>query len=318
MRTIICIFFLSILALTVNIAEQKSKEKNIPLQKMDINSGENSLLDFYRQYSEYTDPGEYECLYKDLPGSLPELCELIKSQFIHPFSELRQYRDKFPEERLNEFFRYPTVKSILQGLLSYDSAGLTKERAPENRLLLICRHNAILLASILKHRGIPARVRSGHASYIMPGFHISHTICEVWNKEEKRWMLVDPSMNMVDFDREKFDISNELWLKFQKGEINPDLYGIPHRYTGAGSIVGKVCSDLASILGTEYPLSKYAPILDYTFDKDKELSPEHIKTLNRISELMQSITAENLAELRDIYDKTPFMQMTKTLGSKPE
>ena len=38
-------------------------------------------------------------------------------------------------------------------------------------------------------------------------------------------MLVDPSTGMIDFSREKFDFSNDAWLKMQKGEIDPNLYG---------------------------------------------------------------------------------------------
>jgi hypothetical protein len=271
-----------------------------------------SLLEFYRQYSSFTDPGEYEYLYENLPDSLPELCSLIKSQFIHPYAELPKYREQIPKERWNESFRYPTVKSILKGLVIYDSSGLTKDRIPKDRLVLGCHHNAILLASILKYSGIPARVRYGHATYIIPGFHTSHTICEVWNEDDKRWMLVDPSMDMVDFSREKFDISNDLWLKMQKGEIDPNLYGIPRRYTELVSIVGKVCTDLASLLGTEYPINQYAPILEYTFENNDQLTAEHIETLNRISELMKSIDADSFSELQEIYNNTPQIQITKS------
>ena len=127
-------------------------------------------------------------------------------------------------------------------------------------------------------------------------------------------MLVDPSMDMVDFNREKFDFSNDLWLKMQKGEIDPNLYGIPRRYTGLVSIVGKVCTDLASILGTEYPINQYAPILDYAFDDDNQIPDEHIETLNRISELMKSIDADNLKKLQGIYNNTPQIQITKSFG----
>lgn len=277
---------------------------------------DNSVLNFYRQYSAFTDPGEYEYLYENLPDSLPELCSLIKSQFIHPYGELNKYREQIPKERWNEMFRYPSVKSILEGLVSYDSSGIVNDRKPEARLVLGCNQNAILLASILKYRGIPARVRFGHASYIIPGFHISHTICEVWNKDDNRWMLVDPSMDMVDFNREKFDISNDLWLKMQKGKIDLKLYGIPRRYTGMVSIVGKVCTDLASILGTEYPINQYAPILDYAFQNNGQLTSKHIETLNNISELMKSIDADNLSKLKEIYNNTPQIQITKPFEAK--
>jgi hypothetical protein len=270
-----------------------------------------SVLDFYRQYSFFTDPGEYEYLYEKLPDSLPELCSLIKSQIIHPYNDLQKYRELIPQERWNEAFSYPSVKSILEGLVSYDSSGFINNRKPEDRLVLGCNQNAILLASILKFRGIPARLRTGHATYIMPGFHISHTVCEVWNENEIRWMLVDPSMDMVDYSREKFDFSNELWLKLQNEEIDPNLYGIPRRYTGLVSIVGKVCTDLASILGTEYPIDQYAPILDDIF-QNNQLSSKQIETLNKISELMKLIDSESLSELKEIYNNNPEIQITKS------
>jgi plasmid maintenance system antidote protein VapI len=187
-----------------------------------------------------------------------------------------------------------------------------KERKIEDRLILGCRHNSILLASILKHRGIPARVRTGHVTYLRPGFHLSHTICEVWNESDQRWMLVDPSTAMVDFSREQFDFSNELWLNLQNGEIDSKQYGFPGRYSGLVSIVGKVSPDLASVLGTEYPINRYAPMLDYAFENDDQLTAEQIETLNEISELMKSLNADNIAKLREIYDNTPDIQITKS------
>jgi hypothetical protein len=300
----------------IGFAQSYSHKADGQVLNNKFNKDSISVLDFYRQYSSFTDPGEYEYLYKNLPDSLPELCQLIRSQFIHPYAELPRYREQIPEERWNESFRYTTVQSILEGLVTYDSSGLTKDRKPEDRLILGCRENAILLTSILKYRGIPARVRTGHVTYLRPGFHLSHTICEVWNEHENRWMLVDPSMVMIDFNREQFDFSNELWLKLQNKEINPDQYGFPGRYSGFVSIVGKVCPDLASILGTEYPVHHYAPILDYAFENNDQLTDEHIITLNRISELMKSIDAENLSKLQKIYDDTPQIQITKQFSSK--
>ncbi len=268
-----------------------------------------SVLDFYRRYSSFTDPGGYRYLYQNLPDSLPELCSLVRSQFLHPYAELPAYRDLFPQERWDESSKYPTVYSILEGLLSYDSSGLVKDRKPEHRLVLGCRETSILLASILKYKGIPARVRAGHATYFMPGFHVSHTLCEVWNGTQ--WMLVDPSTGMIDFSRDQFDYSNELWLKMQKGDIDPSQYGVPGQYTGLVSIVGKICPDLASVLGTEYPITQYAPILDNVLNNN-QLTTDQIELLNKISELMNSLTAENLSQLQEIYNTTPQIQMTKS------
>jgi len=305
MKNTVLIIMISILT-TIGCNAQQNTELTEQEQS------NNSVLDFYRQYSDFTDPGDLAYLYEGLPDSLSALCQLIKSQTIHPYVELRRYRDQIPKERTNEDQIYPSVKSMLEGLLSYDSSGLISKRKLADRLLLGCRHNSILLASILKYRGIPARVRIGHVNYLRPGFNMSHTICEVWNENDKRWMLVDPSTNMIDFSREKFEFSNELWLKMQNKEIDPKLYGVPGRYTGLVSIIGKISPDLASILGTEYPVNQYAPILEYAFEKDKQLSSKHIETLNRISELMKSIDADNISKLQDIYNNTPEIQITKS------
>jgi hypothetical protein len=267
MKTTILIFMISILTITECDSQQAYKFTN-----------NESVLDFYKQYSSFTDPGEYAYLYKNLPDSLPELSSLIRSQFIHPYAELPQYRDQIPEERWNEMEKYPTAKSILAGLLSYDSRGFVKDRKPQDKLVLGCREYAIILASVLKYRGIPVRVRCGHATYLEPGFHVSHTVCEVWNKKDKRWMLVDPSTGMIDFNRDKFDFSNEAWLKMQKGEIDPNLYMAPPNTSGLVSIVGKISPDLLSILGTEFTIYQYAPILEYTLNNQNKLSTEQIET----------------------------------------
>ncbi len=271
------------------------------------------LLNFYRQYSQFTDPGDHVHLYENLPDSLEALCHIIRSQFIHPYAELPRYRDQIPEERWNEFPDYPTVESILKGLLSHDASGLIKDRKPKDRLVLGCRHNAILLASVMKHRGIPARVRTGHAAYLRPGFKLSHTLCEIWNENENRWMLVDPITGMIDFNRNQFEFSHKLWFKLQRGGVDLDTYGFPGRYTGLISIVGKISPDLAAILGTEYPVFHYAPMLDDVREKN-ELSQEHTDLLNRVCKLMGRIDAENLAKLQKIYENTPEMQITKTFN----
>ncbi len=311
MKTTLSILLISIL-MGICSAQPSINEFDASLMKNTNDPDDTTLLEFYRQFSSFTDPGEYEYLYENLPDSLPELCSLIKSQFIHPYAELPNYREQIPKERWNESFNYPTVKSVLEGLLSYDSRGLVKDRKLEDRLVLGCRDYAILLTSILKYRGIPARSRYGHASYIIPGFHGSHVVCEVWNKNDKRWMLVDPGTGMIDFSREKFDYSNDAWLQLQKGEIDPNQYGIPGKYSGIISIAAKVCGDLASILGTEYTVYQYPPILDYAFKNDMQLTVEHIEILNSISELMKSIDADNLSKLQDIYNNTPEIQISKT------
>jgi len=316
MKTSIYVFIISILA-AIGYGAQENQTKSVVASQIKT---EADLLDFYCQYSSFTDPGEYAYLYKNLPDSLPELCRLIKSQFINPY-ELPKYEGQIPKERSNEIMKYPTVKLALEGLLSYDSSGLVQDRKPEDRLVLICRDNAILLASILKSRSIPARVRYGFAPYLMPDFHANHVICEVWNEKDKRWMLVDPTTNMIDFSRDRFDFSNDVWMKMQKKEIDPNIYGVPGRYTGIVTMAMIICGDLASILGTEYATNQFPSILSHALQNNNQFTSEHIETLNRISELMKSIDAENLIKLNEIQKNTPDIQFIETfnhVGKKAE
>ena len=197
MKNLIGIFLITILSLAVSYVHQNSNKTDVQNQKNNEKFVDNSLLDFYRQYSPYIDPGEYVYLYEKLPESLTELCSLIRSQFIHPYAELPRYHEQIPKERWNEIFRYPSEKSIMKGLVSYDSSGLTKERRREDRLVLGCMQNSILPISILKSGDISVRVRYGHATYLIPDFHTSHAICEVWNDNEKSWMLVYPNMDRL-------------------------------------------------------------------------------------------------------------------------
>src|SRR4030042_857099 len=111
-----------ILMISIFMEFSFAQNSNVQILKNTFKKDDIPALNFYRQFSPFTDPGEYTYLYKNLPDSLPELCRLIRSQFIHPFAELPQYREQIPKERWNEMMNYPTVKSILKGLVASNHA----------------------------------------------------------------------------------------------------------------------------------------------------------------------------------------------------
>jgi hypothetical protein len=100
MKTLLIILMTSIL-MEFSYAQKSTQKSDLPLSAYTNETSDISLLNFYRQYSSFTDPGDYEYLYKNLPDSLPELCNLIRSQFIHPYAELPRYRELIPKERWN-------------------------------------------------------------------------------------------------------------------------------------------------------------------------------------------------------------------------
>lgn len=263
-------------------------------------------LNYYRQYGADTDPGIYAGLFTPLPTTLVELCRMIKAQLIHPIADLPQYRHQIPAERHNDDEHYPTVKTLLEGLMSYNPAGLILERPPEQRLIVSCRYHAILLAAILKYQGIPVRVRYGFAHYLAPGRHIYHVICEVWNSQEQRWMLVDPDRQKVDFPRRQFAFAGDVWLQYQHAAIDPSRYGVAD-WWGAHPILAVLCQDFMAVQGKEHPLYwEHPPIAEEVQMDVRAIPEERMAILNQIAIFLQQ-PDDHLHELQTLYTTYQFL-----------
>jgi hypothetical protein len=297
----ICILLTSLLVSDMIGCPVAATEKNTVYQEVDT-----AMLDFYRQYGDYTYPGEYEELFTDLPDSFAELCDLVKAQFIHPIADLPRYRHLIPKERHNEDAQYPTVEKLLAGLLNHNPAGLIPDRKPEHRLVVTCRYHAILFAAILKYRGIPVRVRYGFARYLAPGRHIYHVICEVWNEREHRWIFVDPDRKMVDFPREQFELAGDVWLHYQHRDLDPSTYGVMD-WWGPHPILDVLCHDFVAVQGNEALYWDQPPIsADEQMDVSN-IAKDQVEILNRIAELLRA-PDHHLQELQSIYETYQFLQ----------
>jgi transglutaminase-like putative cysteine protease len=191
-------------------------------------------LELYRAYGKHTDPGEFGYLYQGLPASLAGLCDLVKAQLIHP-AERDRYADALPAGREREDADSYSVSEMLRGL--------TMDRGPAERLVLSCRFHAMLLASMVKSQGTPARVRVDFAGYLRPetGKHHDHWVTEAWHQQEQRWVTVDADVKRVDV--RDFEIAGDVWLSAKRGEVDPQVYGI-HVWWGLGYVVGNLCHDL--------------------------------------------------------------------------
>ncbi len=240
-------------------------------------------LEYYTQQTQFTEPGRHgTALYPDLPGSLEALCSLIKSQLIHP-SAVSSFGETLPFGRRSEDGVYSTASEILGGLMRRSSAGLTLERTPAERLILSCRHHAILLTSILRFRGVPARVRVGFCEYVATpesGLWEDHWITEVWHAAESRWMLVDADTCKVDFPRSEFALAGEIWQKSRKSRLDTKLYG-SGRFRGVGYVRNNLIHDFDCLIGSEEMYTE-GPRL-YRL-KAKELGPRHYEIFDRLAE----------------------------------
>jgi hypothetical protein len=193
-------------------------------------------LEYYACPGNITDVGPSADLLSNLPSTIPGLCHLIQGVVLHPF-EAHHYGVKIPRKRWQEL-ELCEVASMLQRLWELERAPLDVQRSPEKRLLGNCRDYATLLCAFLRFQRIPARVRYGFASYFEENFYTDHVVCEYWNAQQHRWILVDAqidevlrhaygiSINMLDLPQDAFLLAGRAWQMYRSAMVEPTDFGI--------------------------------------------------------------------------------------------
>lgn len=279
------------------------------------------VLEFYRKQSEISDPGKYTGDYKNLPSSILSLCKIVQNTFNHIFwiQDKKNYgftpkdieaRGRNPSKELN----LRTVEEKLEALYSYDDTPFTEQRDQINRIIGNCRDFALLLVSMLRHKGIPARVRSGAARYFFPlstDSHEDHYICEYWNEQEDRWIMVDPQIddlqretlpmkiNILDLPYDLFLGAGRTWMKFREGKIEPKKFGIMD-WRGETFVLNKLLMDLAC-------LNKVEVLAWECWGICSDVKNIKIMGYEIFDELAEKISRVNnpiiFQELRDLFEK---------------
>ena len=70
---------------------------------------------------------------------------------------------------------------------------------------------------MLQYKNIAARPRCGFGAYFMPSHYEDHWVCEYWNENEQRWVLVDAQMDELQ--------TNVLELRFHPLDVPRDRNG---------------------------------------------------------------------------------------------
>jgi hypothetical protein len=147
-----------------------------------------------------------------------------------------------------------TAAHHLIALLALDQAPLSVPRESGKRVIGTCRHFAVISCALLRYRGIPARVRSGFATYFQPGQGLDHWITEYWDDATRRWMRIDSEIlgqsvltHPEDVRPDEFLTGGEAWDAFRRGEIDTSHFGVYGTENwGVGEIRGNAVKDLAA------------------------------------------------------------------------
>jgi len=234
-----------------------------------VNIVHDEMLEFYRNQSKISTPGKYQSYFDELPESMVELCQIVQNSISHVFwiknKENYGFTDKELIEQgrdLNKELNQRTVEEKLAYLFSLEDTPLTGIREGIHKVAGNCRDFALFLVSILRHKGIPARVRSGAARYFWPpemDKFEDHYICEYWNENEKQWQMVDPQIDelqrkalnvsldfTLDLPYDKFLGAGRTWLKFREGKTPQENFGIGE-WRGQIFVLNKLIMELASL-----------------------------------------------------------------------
>lgn len=285
------------------------------------------VLDHYLKYGMFTYPGLYEKYLKSLPDDIREIGRLVRLSMIHRTtldwknkgsnSDLK-FGDmtKIPRYRQPEDDNLITATSIIAELFRRDSWGLTIERKIEDKVILTCRYIAILMASILKAKGIPARVRSGFAGY-WPWSKVSsdHWINQYWSRKENRWITIDvdgsfhnTGFNMYDIPEEKFDYSADAWLNIREGKINENHFINADGNKGLMVVAWELFYDFHCLMNSEI-IYLHHPKIAMAGEFEK-LSESKLKEIDHLAELLQN-PDENFGELQKIWETNKEYRLLK-------
>lgn len=281
-----------------------------------------NILDFYKKTSCYTDLGFYKKFAQNLPNDLNTLCELQRKQILHPTLFYEKKLDKkywgdlkkIPKTRLIfEDDLFPNAISMLAELLRKDPK-YSLNRKVNDKIHTTCRGQSILLTSILKAKGIPARSRSGFDSYevFIKNLSWDHWLTEYYNSDKKKWQMVDPDYichkDKIDFDfcdvpANKFTNAADAYLgirnnKYPKDKFYYSGYKIEEREKNImQAIIRVLFYDFNSLMNNEIPMT-YVP--SYVYDSKYILGEKELKELDYLANLMLD-SDKNFNELKNIF-----------------
>lgn len=259
------------------------------------------ILNHYLQFGTFTNPGRYKEFLQNLPNDVKELGNLISHQVIHRVTlkegnakanrDLR-YGDmkKYPWHRLRcEDDVLPTVVSMVAELLRLDDRGFKEDRKVEDKIIVTCRFVAILMASILKSKGVSCRVRSGFAPYFFKGSW-DHWINQYWNKDKQKWITFDADgffdstigFDQYDMPEEKFDWAANTWRGIRRGKLDANNFINAGGFKGLMPVLWAIFYDFHSLMNNEILYMQTPCYVANKFDKLTEKDFEEIDELAKL------------------------------------
>jgi hypothetical protein len=219
-------------------------------------------LPYYTKPGPMTTPGQQGALLRDLPAGVAGLAEVLHGLIIHEHIAGLYGVTLSDEYRASVHVR--RAEDLLGLIHARDNRSLGVPREPSARLPGNCRHFTVLMVTMLRAQGVPARARCGFGGYFGNGLFEDHWVCEYWNSSEQQWKLVDAQIDArqleiftVDFDltdvpRDRFLIAGDAWARCRAGAADPSAFGLSLiKESGLWWIAANLMRDAAALCNIE-------------------------------------------------------------------
>jgi hypothetical protein len=269
-------------------------------------------MDLYLSQTPFSDPGDLDT--SGLPRDPAQLAVTVRNLIIHR-GEGGRLGWAVPEERWHDDPEARYVTEILRILRERCARPLTGNRAPEECFVGTCRDFSLLLCSLLRATGTPARIRCGFAGYFKPGWYDDHWVAE-YRLPDGRWRLVDaqvlhPSYDVpfdpLDMPRDQFLVGGDAWRACREGTADPEIFGVDgiEDVKGLWYVRANTLTDLAAVGGVELlPWDFWGPEIR----DDKALTEDDIALTDRVA------AARTDSELREL-SREPRLTVPTEIGS---
>ena len=262
------------------------------------------LLPYYAAPGVATDLVGFGDAVDAVPDDVASVVRVVQGLVVH-FGWAPLYGVALPPERVEAEKELCTASAIVACALERDGRPIVEARAPGERVAGVCWHFAVLFAAILRHKGVPARVRAGFAGYFERGKHTEHWVGEYWSRDEHRWVLVDaqvdelqariarPDFDTLDVPRDRFLVAGDAWRACRSGAADPMTFGVAGTSNwGLTEPFGEVLLDIAALRKIEL-----LPWAWYGLATEEGALEREAVLMDRLAALSSAADAEALASL---------------------
>ena len=263
-----------------------------------------TFLERYRVPGVFTGLEGFEAQIDALPADAGAVAAFVHGLLIHE-GLAGAYGVTLAPGRGDEKQLHGAAAMLRQAMRLHDRP-ITETRAPEHRVVGVCRHFATLFAAVMRRKGIPARVRCGFANYFQPGKHLDHWVGEYW--DGGRWVLVDAqvddlqrklfnlTLDPLDVPRDRFLVGGDAWRACRQG-ADPMGFGVSGtEMWGLVEVYGDIFQDLAALQNIELlPWGWYGLATDEAGMEETALIDKLAAISSRADEAAMAELAELLA-----------------------